>query len=71
MLSRFLADAPNPADCPHHHCAYYQHVSGYLAVFVMLVAAVVLVAAILIIVVIRRSRRRRRSGAGTNALPPS
>lgn len=57
-----FADAPNPADCPHHRCGYYQHVTaGGLAVaFVVAIIVVALLVILAIALLLRRRRRRRR-----------
>lgn len=58
-----FADAPNPADCPHHNCGYtYHHVtSGGIAVaLVVVIVVAVLLVLLAIALVLRRRRRHRR-----------
>jgi hypothetical protein len=57
-----FADAPNPADCPHHNCGYYHHVTtGGIAVVVVVVIVVFVLLVLLAIALLLRRRRRRRS----------
>jgi len=62
-LPLLFADAPNPADCPHHQCNYHPVTSGGIvaALVVVLVVAVLLVS--LTVALLRRRRRRRTKRA--------
>lgn len=61
-----FADAPNPADCPHHQCGYHPITSGGIAAaLVVLIVVVVLLGVLTVALVHRRRRRRRRARAGT------
>jgi hypothetical protein len=57
IVSR-LADAPNPADCPHHHCDYTPAGDAGLILLVALLVLAVIV--VLAIVGVHRVRARRR-----------
>ena len=60
-LPILFADAPNPADCPHHQCNYHPVTTGGIvaALVVVIVVAVLLV---FLTVALLRRRRRRRAG---------
>jgi hypothetical protein len=52
------ANAPNPADCPHRDCGYYQVDEGSTVSVLAVIAVVALLLAAVAIVVIARRRRR-------------
>jgi heme/copper-type cytochrome/quinol oxidase subunit 2 len=59
-----FADAPNPAFCPHHQCAYYHQVSaGGVAVLTVVAIVVVVLVLALVFALLRRRRRRQPTGA--------
>jgi hypothetical protein len=59
-LGLVLADAPNPATCPNHHCAYYDSgISLLWALVAVAAGAAIAVAVVLAVVWAVRSRRNR------------
>jgi heme/copper-type cytochrome/quinol oxidase subunit 2 len=69
LIPSWLADAPNPADCPHHQCHYTSAASVGLVLVILLV--VLLVAVVLVVVAVHRVRRRRRSRESAAWPPPT
>ena len=59
-LSLPFADAPNPADCPHHQCDYHPVTSGGIAVALIVVIVVAVLLLVLTVAFIHRHRRRSR-----------
>lgn len=71
-LGSILADAPNPADCPHRQCNYHSpaQIALVVAIVIVILLVVAAVAGVLIVVGVRRSRRRRaRAGFGARVPP--
>ncbi len=66
-IASLLEDAPNPADCPHHHCNYTP-VGTSIGIFLLIVLIVLVVLVVLIIVGVHRVRARRR-GRGSSQPP--
>jgi hypothetical protein len=61
-LPMLFADAPNPADCPHHDCGYHDHVTtgGIAVVLVVAIVVVGLLILLALALLLRRRRRRHR-----------
>ncbi len=55
-----FADAPNPADCPHHQCNYHPATTGGIAIAFVVVIVVAVLLLVLAVALLRRHRRRRR-----------
>lgn len=61
-----LADAPNPAACPHHQCNYHPITGAGVAVLAIVgIVAVVLVLLLTVALMLRHRRRKRRLRAGS------
>jgi heme/copper-type cytochrome/quinol oxidase subunit 2 len=58
-LVSLLADAPNPALCPHRRCASHITTGGALALVLVAIVVIVLVLAMTAGLIHRRRRRRR------------
>lgn len=58
-LRLLFADAPNPADCPHHQCNYHPVTSAGIVAALAVVIVVVLLLVLLTVALLRRRRRRR------------
>jgi uncharacterized iron-regulated membrane protein len=59
-----IADAPDPAYCPHHHCDYTVHhlsSGGVTAIAIVVIILGILIALIATGLLFRRPRRRGRS----------
>jgi heme/copper-type cytochrome/quinol oxidase subunit 2 len=64
-LPILFADAPNPADCPHHQCDYHPATAGGIAAALVVIVVVVVLLVVLTVALVRRRRRRhRRARAG-------
>jgi heme/copper-type cytochrome/quinol oxidase subunit 2 len=59
-LPILFADAPNPADCPHHQCNYHPATSGGIVAALVVVIVVVVLLVLLTMMLLHRHRRRRR-----------
>jgi hypothetical protein len=57
-----FADAPNPADCPHHQCDYHPVTAGGIAAALVVVIVVAALLLALTVALLRRRRRRARAG---------
>jgi heme/copper-type cytochrome/quinol oxidase subunit 2 len=60
LVPILFADAPNPADCPHHQCNYHPATAGGIAVALVVVIVVVVLLVLLTLALLHRRRRRRR-----------
>jgi heme/copper-type cytochrome/quinol oxidase subunit 2 len=63
-LPILLADAPNPAACPHHQCNYHPVTSGGIVAALVVVIVVVVLLVLLTVGLFRRRRRRAARAEG-------
>ena len=62
-LPTLFADAPNPADCPHHQCNYHPATTGGILAALVVIVVVVVVLVVLAVALRRRHRRRRHAAS--------
>lgn len=60
-LPVLFADAPNPADCPHHQCNYHPVTATGLAAALVVLIIVGVLLVMLTVALLHRHRRRRRA----------
>lgn len=59
-----VADAPNPAGCPHRQCNYRPVTSGGIVAVLVVVIVVIVLLALLTVALFRRRRRRAARAEG-------